>query len=63
MTTKLPPIQPVNSPVLLALHGLPLLRLGFRPFYIGAALVAALTVPLWVAWTAVPSGIPKSIPL
>jgi len=25
------------------------LRLGFRPFYIGGALVAALTVPLWVA--------------
>ena len=49
MTTKLPPIQPVSSPVLLALHGLPLFRLGFRPFYIGAALVAALLVPVWVA--------------
>ena len=29
--------------------GWPVLRLGFRPFYIGGALVAALTVPLWVA--------------
>jgi uncharacterized protein involved in response to NO len=28
---------------------MPLLRLGFRPFYLGAALVACLTVPLWVA--------------
>ena len=29
--------------------GWPVLRLGFRPFYIGGALVAALTVPLWLA--------------
>nr|MDP2190323.1 NnrS family protein [Rhodoferax sp.] len=29
--------------------GLPLLRLGFRPFYTGGALIAALFVPLWVA--------------
>lgn len=29
--------------------GCPLLRLGFRPFYLGAALLAALMVPLWVA--------------
>lgn len=27
----------------------PLLRLGFRPFYLGAAAFAALSVPLWVA--------------
>ncbi len=31
------------------LQGLPFLRLGFRPFYIGGALLAALIVPLWVA--------------
>lgn len=30
-------------------HGWPLLRLGFRPFYLGAALFAVLAVPLWVA--------------
>ncbi len=30
-------------------RGWPLLRLGFRPFYIGGALLAALAVPLWVA--------------
>ena len=29
--------------------GLPFLRLGFRPFYAGGALLAALIVPLWVA--------------
>ncbi|HNQ03644.1 MAG TPA: NnrS family protein [Thiobacillaceae bacterium] len=27
----------------------PLLRLGFRPFYLGTALVACTTVPLWIA--------------
>lgn len=31
------------------LQGMPLLRLGFRPFYLGAALVACLAAPLWVA--------------
>lgn len=31
------------------LQGWPLLRLGFRPFYLGGALLAALNVPLWVA--------------
>lgn len=30
-------------------RGLPLLRLGFRPFYLCAALLATLAVPLWVA--------------
>lgn len=32
-----------------ALKNWPVLRLGFRPFYIGTALVAALSVPLWIA--------------
>lgn len=30
-------------------RGWPLLRLGFRPFYLGAAAFAALSVPAWVA--------------
>jgi uncharacterized protein involved in response to NO len=30
------------------LHGWPLLRLGFRPFYLGTALLACLSVPLWI---------------
>lgn len=29
-------------------YGLPCLRLAFRPFYLGAALLAALIVPLWI---------------
>ena len=29
--------------------GWPVLRLGFRPFYLGAALFALLAIPLWVA--------------
>jgi len=31
-----------------ALHGLPLLRLGFRPFYLLTALLACVSVPVWV---------------
>lgn len=31
-------------------RGWPVLRLGFRPFYLAGALVAALAVPLWVAF-------------
>ena len=45
---SLPIFQPsqVAAPVP---AGWPLLRLGFRPFYMGGALLAALNVPLWVA--------------
>lgn len=38
-----------NTPAPPAPHGMPWLRLAFRPFYLGAALLAALIVPLWVA--------------
>ncbi len=31
------------------LRGWPLLRLGFRPFYLGAAVMACLSVPFWLA--------------
>lgn len=30
-------------------QGWPLLRLGFRPFYLGTALLAFITIPVWVA--------------
>ncbi len=30
-------------------HGWPLFRLGFRPFYLGAAAFALLAIPFWVA--------------
>lgn len=50
MTTSLPPLRTTPAaPVTPVLRGLPLLRLGFRPFYLGAALLAALAVPLWIA--------------
>lgn len=44
-------IQPVAAPSSEAAdsgHGWPLLRLGFRPFYLGAALFACLAIPMWV---------------
>jgi len=37
-------LAPVTAP-----RGWPLLRLGFRPFYLGAAAFAMLAVPLWIA--------------
>ena len=45
---ELPIFKPMNlgSP---APQGLPVLRLGFRPFYLGGALLAAVIVPLWIA--------------
>lgn len=48
---KLPsiPLRPDATESIPPAQGLPLLRLGFRPFYLGAALFAALAVPLWVA--------------
>ena len=38
-----------QAPATPAPYGTPWLRLAFRPFYLGAALLAALIVPLWVA--------------
>lgn len=49
MTISIPPLKatpPVNLPLP---QGLPLLRLGFRPFYLGAAAYGMLAVPLWIA--------------
>ncbi|MGH8338294.1 MAG: NnrS family protein, partial [Gammaproteobacteria bacterium] len=48
---KLPPIPLARNASQSApsARGMPLLRLGFRPFYLCAALFAALAVPLWVA--------------
>ena len=54
MTTSIPPLQttppaPLPSPPLISPQGWPLLRLGFRPFYLGAAAYGMLAVPLWIA--------------
>jgi uncharacterized protein involved in response to NO len=44
------------------LPGWPLFRLGFRPFYLGAAAWAMVAVPYWIAgllgWVALPSTMP-----
>lgn len=40
------PLYQASTP---APQGWPLFRLGFRPFYIGGTLLAALAVPIWVA--------------
>jgi len=43
------PIAPAGGQANPALIGWPVLRLGFRPFYLGAAGLAAISVPLWIA--------------
>jgi len=42
--------------------GWPLLRLGFRPFYLGAAAFAAISVPLWIAVLLGAVTIPVTVP-
>lgn len=42
------PLFKIGEPTSSEPKGWPLLRLGFRPFYLGGALLAALIVPLWV---------------
>jgi len=54
MTPPLPPLITITEKdqppaAAAALQGWPLLRLGFRPFYLGAALLACLSVPVWIA--------------
>ena len=51
MTRSIPPAvgaAPV-APAETFLYGWPVLRLGFRPFYIVSAVLACIAVPLWVA--------------
>ncbi len=49
MNQPLPfPSRPAPAQAAPALLGWPVLRLGFRPFYIGAALLACLSLPLWM---------------
>lgn len=49
MTDLLIPLSSSQATTVPPPQGWPGLRLAFRPFYLGAALWAALTVPLWVA--------------
>jgi uncharacterized protein involved in response to NO len=52
MTAPAPPLTVAPSEILSAgkpaPRGWPVLRLGFRPFYLGAALLGMVAVPLWV---------------
>lgn len=49
MAPNLPPLVTIQEPTPpSSLNGMPLFRLGFRPFYLGAALLAALAVPIWI---------------
>ncbi len=40
---------PTTPPSPFAVQGWPVLRLGFRPFYLVTALLACLSVPVWIA--------------
>ncbi len=44
------------------LRGLPVLRLGMRPFYLGAAAFAAISVPWWVAAALGVVAVPTALP-
>ena len=43
-------------------YGWPVLRLGFRPFYLGAAALAAIWVPLWLAIFLAGLPLPTTVP-
>lgn len=43
------PIAPAEGAPAQALSGWPVLRLGFRPFYLGAAGFASISVPVWIS--------------
>ena len=49
MTTPLPPLTSTPTAPVAPPRGWPLLRLGFRPFYLGAAVYGMLAIPLWIA--------------
>ena len=49
MTPQALPIASSDTASAPLAHGWPLLRLGFRPFYLGAAVFACLAMPLWIA--------------
>ncbi len=60
------PIGPSKSspggPALPSTRGWPLLRLGFRPFYLGAAVFALLALPLWIVLFLEEATIPTAAP-
>ena len=48
MKPSILPIRPAAAATPAKPAGWPLLRLGFQPFYLGAAVFAGLAVPLWL---------------
>lgn len=58
----LPLLTPTAAARAPAPRGWPLLRLGFRPFYLGAAAFALLAVPLWVALLLGAVSVPLALP-
>lgn len=48
MKTLIQPAAAQTAPTVDAGFGWPLLRLGFRPFYLGATLFASLAIPVWI---------------
>ena len=61
-TVLVPLLEPQGASPASAPRGIPLFRLGFRPFYLLAALFAALSVPLWIAQFAGVLPAPSSYP-
>ncbi len=62
MSSPVIPVLPAREAPSPAARGWPLLRLGFRPFYLGAAALAALAVPLWVAVLMGAVALPGAVP-
>ena len=62
-STPLPTLTVASAaPSARPLEGAPLLRLGFRPFYLRAAAFAALSIPLWVAIVLGKVALPMTMP-
>jgi len=64
MKSSLPPLASAGAaaaPAPLLNRGWPVLRLGFRPFYILGALLACASVPVWIA--AMVGGMPLNVAL
>jgi len=49
MTIPLSPLTSARPAPIPSPRGWPLLRLGFRPFYLAAAAYGMVAVPLWIA--------------
>ncbi|TFW21441.1 NnrS family protein [Duganella callida] len=56
-------LTPISSPAADTPHLPPLLRLGFRPFYLLAALFATLSIPLWLGAYAHPAAVAPQLNL